>query len=208
MSPDGNTIAVSIGQRIWLLDIASGKRELLAGNAGDILAWSPAGTGLLFVENRSTGRALIRLDVKDKSRTLLLQGRNVLQAAYSPDGATLAVGIREDSSHSRIALASIGSDGGLRDFNDLTNLDHWSERPMWSADGRTVFYVTDQDGFWCLFGQVINQKSPAPTPVLHLHTATNTLSHLVDASSGLARGGHYLYLCVGSEHSNIWAVRP
>jgi len=213
LSPAGDKIAVSIGQRIWLLDIASGKREVFAENGGEIVAWSPDGGAIAAIENENEKKQkVVRLTLNDKSRIVLFEGGGFRQAAYSPNGKLLAVSVREDSAHSRIMVTSILPDGSAGEWKAATSLDHFSERPIWSMDDHTFYYVTDRDGFWCLFGQEVDPRTSSPSgepkALLHLHSATNTLSHLVDASSGLARGGRSLFLCVGSERSNIWAVRP
>jgi eukaryotic-like serine/threonine-protein kinase len=185
----------------------------LLENAGEILAWTPDGTALLYVDVRDTHRhAIVRVNIYSKKRQILLEGGGLHHAAYSPDGKSLAASVRDDSSHSRIVLADVKSDGSVGEWNSITDNGYWAERPVWSANGRVVYFVTDKDGFWCVFGQEVNAASleviGAPAALTHLHAATSSLSHLVDATSGMARIGKDILLCIGSEHSNIWAVRP
>jgi eukaryotic-like serine/threonine-protein kinase len=214
LSPSGDSIAISTGTRISLLEIASGKRVMIDEKAGQILTWTPDGSGLVFVENRAENRqAVVLLRLRDRSRNVLAEGRGFYQAGYSPDGKLLAVCTRPDSGHSQILIAAIRPDGSVSgSWKPATGLDHWSERPVWASEGNKFYYFTDRDGFWCVFTQAVDPVTLTPLgepkALAHLHTATNTLSHLVDASSGLARGGQHVYLCVGSERSNIWAVRP
>jgi Tol biopolymer transport system component len=213
LAPGGEQVAISIGKQILLLDVASGRRTTLLENAGEILAWTPDGTALLYVDVRDTHRhAIVRVNIYSKKRQILLEGGGLHHAAYSPDGKSLAASVRDDSSHSRIVLADVKSDGSVGEWNSITDNGYWAERPVWSANGRVVYFVTDKDGFWCVFGQEVNAASleviGAPAALTHLHAATSSLSHLVDATSGMARIGKDILLCIGSEHSNIWAVRP
>ncbi|MBA3950158.1 MAG: PD40 domain-containing protein, partial [Acidobacteria bacterium] len=84
---------------------------------------------------------------------------NEFSAAPSPDGRTLAFSARGTSSgqwwrrgHSHLDMSELWTMAlelpldGRRDYTQLTSRSGKSSWPMWSGDGRTLFFMSDRDG--------------------------------------------------------------
>lgn len=147
-SNDGR-LAIDLLGGIWVLPSTGGNAEPVT--SGLLPArrprWSPDGGAILF-EAQATGRNQLRVYRFESgdARTLGHGRYSDQQADWHPDG-------------DRIVFASQRHDSGL----DLWELDlltglSWrisdfpgdESEPAWSADGRNLVYVGEQDGHWTL----------------------------------------------------------
>src|SRR6185503_3894639 len=62
---------------------------------------------------------------------------------------------------------------------DGTALDR---EPKWSTDGNRIYFLSDRDGFRCIWARNLDAKTKQPLqsiyPVLHLHDAHLSLLHI------------------------------
>jgi hypothetical protein len=147
-SNDGR-LAIDLLGGIWVLPSTGGNAEPVT--SGLLPArrprWSPDGEAILF-EAQASGRNQLRVYrfESDDARTLGDGRYSDQQADWHPDG-------------DRIVFASQRHDSGL----DLWELDlltglSWrisdfpgdESEPAWSADGRNLVYIGEQDGHWTL----------------------------------------------------------
>jgi hypothetical protein len=84
----------------------------------------------------------------------------------------------------------------------------WNGRNWWSPDGRTLYFLSLRDGFWCVWTQRLNAatKRPVgePEALLHLHGRQRV--NFNHCGYGLAPGE--LYLPFAEPRSNIWIADP
>lgn len=147
-SSDGR-LAIDLLGGIWVLPATGGNAEPVT--SGLLPArrprWSPEGGAILY-EAQATGRnqlCVYRFE-SDDVQTLGDGRYSDQQADWHPDG-------------DRVVFASQRHDSGL----DLWELDlptglSWrmsdlpgdESEPVWSADGRSLLYISEQDGHWTL----------------------------------------------------------
>ena len=52
----------------------------------------------------------------------------------------------------------------------------------WSADGNAIYFLSDRDGFRCVWARNLNPKTKQPFgsiyPLIHLHNSSRGLSHV------------------------------
>jgi len=93
----------------------------------------------------------------------------------------------------------------------ITSKSEFSERPRWSGDGRTVFYLSRRDGFSCVWARRFDPKSGQvvgdPFPVLHYHNPRFSPEVVVNRSFNLSVAGDSVYLNVGEINTSIWVGR-
>ena len=168
-APDGRRLAfVSTrtgGGDIYILDFASGAMRRLTFDDGleQLDGWSRDGQWIYF---SSTSRDIAGMN--DIYRVRATGGTpmavsddrylNEFSGAISPDGRTLAFSARGNSSgqwwrrgHSHLDMSelwtlSLGNDGAAGTYTQLTERTGKSSWPMWSADGRTLYFMSDRDG--------------------------------------------------------------
>ncbi len=139
-SPDGRRIALSMdvsgNLEIGIVDANGGRVQQVSSHPRVDLqpAWARDGNSLYFASARSGGWRIFRHDLGTGTDTALVSG---IQPAISPDGRSLAY-----------------EQGGLRVL-DLATLESrtvrdeetgYRMRPAWTADGRSILYVTEDKG--------------------------------------------------------------
>lgn len=165
-SPDGTRLAFSStrggSNNVWVLELASGKvTRLTWAEANEELdAWSADGKWLYFASNAGEiGREQDIWRVPAAGGTPLQVSRErylaEFQGAPSPDGGTLALMARGLSfgqwwrnGHSHIDetelwLKPLAGEGGYRRLLPGGAKNAW---PMWSADGGSLWFMSDRGG--------------------------------------------------------------
>jgi len=159
-SPDGRSIAFSSNRNgsydVFVVSAFGGKpKRLTFDSAADFaLGWTPDGKNILFSSTRSTdfptGMTLYSVPVEGGPETPLAV-KNGKDVAFSPKGDRLAYvrgpgtwyrrGYR-GSSNDDIWLANPDGTQHVR----VTDFNGDDGSPMWSPDGRRLYYVSEQLG--------------------------------------------------------------
>jgi tricorn protease len=175
-SPDGKAIAFQSTRTgngdIYVLHLATSEVRRLTFDDGndEISAWSPDGQYIYFA---TTGRDIAAM--RDVYRVKASGGTpmpvsdqryiNEFFAAPSPDGRTVAFSARGVASHqwwrnghshldeSEIWL--LHEDKSPR-YEKITEREAKELWPMWSADGKTLYYVSDRSGAENLWAHPLN----------------------------------------------------
>jgi Tol biopolymer transport system component len=85
--------------------------------------------------------------------------------------------------------------------------------PTWSADGKRVFFISDRDGFWCIWARDIDPETGRPVgdevEIAHFHHARELLRgpRAGAGSIGLAATANSLFFTVERSAGNLWWQR-
>ena len=168
-APDGRRLAFvsnrTGGGDIYILDFSSGAVRRLTFDDGleQLDGWSRDGQWIYF---SSTSRDIAgmndiyRVRASGGTPMAVTDDRyvNEFSGAMSPDGRTLAFSARGNSSgqwwrrgHSHLDMSelwtlSLGGEGAPGRYAQLTERNGKSSWPMWSADGRHIYFMSDRDG--------------------------------------------------------------
>jgi Tol biopolymer transport system component len=78
--------------------------------------------------------------------------------------------------------------------------------PRWSGDGKTIFYVSNSDGFSCIYGLPFNAKTKTfgvPFDVAHFHRQRASIDNVVPRIFNLSVADDTIYLNLGEQSSTI-----
>ncbi|SDF46123.1 protein kinase domain-containing protein [Terriglobus roseus] len=78
--------------------------------------------------------------------------------------------------------------------------------PRWSGDGKTIYYVSNGDGFSCIYGLPFNAKTRAfgaPFDVAHFHKQRASIDNVLPRAFNLSVSGDTIYLNLGEQSSTI-----
>lgn len=160
-SPDGQTLAAVVfaggDNEIDLFDAQSGRvtRRIRVTGVGGIAdaAWSPDGTQLVFSGQRGGISDLYLFDLASGQTHQLTDDREAqVQPTWSPDGRTLAFATDADPTTDFATLHFAALRLGLFDVASrrITLLPRLGRgkaiNPQFSRDGRSLYFVSDQDG--------------------------------------------------------------
>ncbi|MDW8319769.1 MAG: DPP IV N-terminal domain-containing protein [Armatimonadota bacterium] len=173
-SPDGTKIAFTSDRYgnddVFVLNLRDGTIQRLTYWSGRdrALGWTPDGKAVLLESTRDWEPygAEPCVYVAPLSGTTPYRLHNVTgtPAALSPDGDKLAF-VRRDSSWWRKGYkGSATGDIWLHDlktdkFTRLTQTDTPDTFPMWSPDGRTLYFLSERDGTYNLWAMDLDSKS-------------------------------------------------
>jgi Tol biopolymer transport system component len=151
ISPDGASIAVSArdgdanDRDIWVHDIASGKKRVVASAKGNdnFPLWSRSGKEIIFTSNRSGDYDLYRtsLDADGPPALLYNAAQPQFSRSWSPTGRWLLFtqgGPRRD-----LLLWQIEQGDPIRMFAEG---DAWVDGARFSPNGLFIAYVSNADG--------------------------------------------------------------
>lgn len=93
----------------------------------------------------------------------------------------------------------------------ITAASESSDRPRWSGDGKTIYYLSTRDGFSCIWGQAFDPETGAtsgpPFAVMHYHNRRNSIDVVYPRSFNLSVAGDSIYFNLGESTSSIWIGR-
>jgi Tol biopolymer transport system component len=145
------------------------------------------------------------------TRTILkMPGGTVQDAVWSPESRFLLFTVLKPGSDGQIYTARFlpGEDAPSSHWVPITAETSPSRTPRWSGDGKTIFYLSKADGFWCVWGQhfdpVLGRTIGSPFTVRHFHDFKFSPDGLSAETFNIAVTGDSLYLNVLQTRGTIW----
>jgi eukaryotic-like serine/threonine-protein kinase len=90
----------------------------------------------------------------------------------------------------------------------ITSDLEFSDRPRWSNEGKTIFYLSTRDGFSCIWAQHFDAKRGTaisrPFAVMHYHNSRFSPALVASRSFNISVAGDSVYLNVGEISASIW----
>ncbi len=105
------------------------------------------------------------------------------------------------------------ADSRAEDRIPITNGLNMDRESVWSANDSTIFFLSDRDGFRCIWGQRLDGSTKRPLgeayTVQHFHRISRSLSNVPGtvATVGLSAGPHELFFSLGEVVGNVWMQR-
>ena len=96
------------------------------------------------------------------------------------------------------------------DWIPITDGTKLERDPAWSADGRFLYFVSERDGFRCIWARALNPSTKQPSgeafAVRHFHSARFSLRHVGSQGffTGLSAGEGALVFSMGELKGNVW----
>ena len=222
LSPDRQRIAVT-GRPpnkdgftgIFLVDAEGGKPELVCDDCGLAPTWSSDGKKILYDWGTPRFVGLLDLEKKIHGPVIRMEKRGVYQGTFSPDDRWILFEVEYGGDHAGISVAPY-RDGATVDpaqWIAITDGKSFDSRPRFSPDGRRVYFISDRDGFRCIWSIAVDpatkRAAGQASPVTHFHTSRQSI-HNVGAVSAfvLSVGGDQLIFNLGEVTGNIWLASP
>jgi serine/threonine protein kinase len=189
-SPDGQSIAfysTREGRGIFVMG-STGESVRRLTDEGNFPSWSPDGRTILYGLDRNTEpynrgfkSQLWSVDVKSGEKRRLSEG-DVMQPQMSPHGYRVAFWglagyvIPKEGNSSQRDIYTIAADGG--NLVAVTNDEDIDWNPVWSPDGRYLYFASDRGGSMNLWrvaieeqtGKVLGAPEPLTTPARQMGT--------------------------------------
>jgi serine/threonine protein kinase len=82
------------------------------------------------------------------------------------------------------------------------------EHPRWSGDGHTIFYFSNKDDSFCIYGQAFSpergEAAGTSFAVAHFHNQRASIDNVFPRARNLSVDGDSIYFNLGEQRSTIW----
>jgi Tol biopolymer transport system component len=216
LSGDGTRILyTSAGYDLLSIPAAGGTIEKLCERCGTVMGASTDGREILYepAENEdvlmydSDRRTTVKLALRASPDLILSSAR------FSRDGKWFAFhALRNATNSAQIWIAPNGPRLPVpaADWIPITDGTKLERDPAWSADGRFLYFVSERDGFRCIWARALNPSTKQPSgeafAVRHFHSARFSLRHVGSQGffTGLSAGEGALVFSMGELKGNVW----
>ena len=216
LSGDGARILyTSAGYDLLSIPSAGGAAQKLCDRCGTTMGASSDGREILYepTENEdvlmydSARRATVRLAVRASPDLILSSSR------FSRDGKWVAFhALRNATNSAQIWIAPTAPvlPAPQSEWIPVTDGSKLERDPAWSADGRFLYYVSERDGFRCIWARPLNPLTKKPSgeafAVRHFHSARFSLRHVGSQGflTGLSAAEGALVFSMGELKGNVW----
>jgi tricorn protease-like protein len=213
-TPDGSKIFYLTlepsKQVINVLPLDTGVSERFCDDCGLPMAWSPDGKRIYFHRRDTAAGHWKSIDVVSRELANVFRHPKVYLGTLriSFDGKWLAGYLPTGPTEGRapILVAPIRSSFvGESEWIEVTDGSGLDSTPWWSPDGGTLYFLSQRDGFVCIFTQSLDKvtKRPVgkPRAIAHFHGVQHTLRR-VGFGPGVARDK--LVFTMSETNANIW----
>jgi Tol biopolymer transport system component len=160
------------------------------------------------------GERLLRLNIATGEKSLLLEagaGR-IIEPALSPDDRWISFVYGKTDGRAAIYVAPLAqSPTPETDWILLFDEEHYLGSPAWSPDGNRLYYLSERDGFCCVWTQKLDPQTKQPDGdtegVYHAHQGRFTLN-LPRGNATVAVAKDKLVLWMGETTGNIYMATP
>jgi hypothetical protein len=167
-----------------------------------------SGAGELLVQR---GRRLARIRLADGGETPVLDvgPEWLFDADVSTDEKWVALSTGRPDGH--VALRVIRLDAPPNSLEMGTRIGDgtsWTGSPRWSSDGRLLYYLSDRDGFNCVWATPLDPRTKRPSgepfAVLHAHRSDMSMMLPVKQAFSIDVADRHLVLNAGELSGEIY----
>jgi len=208
---DGSEVLHNEGSNvrtIFLTSIKHGGVQRICEDCGVLLDWSSDGQNLALMGRRDT----LFLNILSKeSGTLLKHSKYQLaHASFSPDRRWIAFVVRNGLARTSVMASRLNGMTAQpeNEWIAVSDAETWHDKVEWAPNGNLLYFMSDQDGFRCIWAQRLDPSAKKPlgpaSPVYHFHEARRSLATLPLGPVEICVAADRLIFNLGERTGNIW----
>jgi eukaryotic-like serine/threonine-protein kinase len=160
------------------------------------------------------GTVIRAFDLLSRQDSLFLRSDDygLFQTKFSPDRRWVTFGASRRG-RSRLFIAALRdatTPAAENEWIPLTGDEGWADKPRWSPDGNLIYFISNRDGFFCLWAQRVaaQTKRPigAPMSIAHFHGSRLSVGNVGFAVLGLSVARDKIAFNLGELTGNIWVT--
>jgi Tol biopolymer transport system component/DNA-binding winged helix-turn-helix (wHTH) protein len=214
-STDGGKVAYRAveGQKsvIYVASLADGSRDRVSeGIVGSVAGWSSDGKRLLFAGPAPTRISMVDLASKRTTELLNHAAWRLWNPRFSPDDRWVAFNATT-AGGSRIFAAPFRTGGPIPEAEWIAiTKGVWDDKPRWSPDGDALYFMSERDGFRCIWLQRLDaSKHPVgeAIPVFHAHEARRSLLNVAVGPLEMSVARDKIVFNMSERTGNVWMMK-
>jgi len=205
--------AVENGERsLRRVSVKGGIPETVSRDCGPPTDWSPDVRYALVQLGVPARGSLAVLDLTSRQRTEILRhdAKQLYRGNFSPDGRWVAFHAALESGPTQEFVVPFRGPTVIpeSEWIAVTDGQAWTDAPRWSHDGKTLYYISDADGFRCVWGQPLdaNTRKPVGEPFAahHIHGRKHSIANIAMREVELSVAPGKILYSMGELRGNIW----
>ena len=219
ISADGTNVAYESSSggnsEIRVYSFESGQNRLLCHSCGIPNDWSPDNGHLLVSEGNPSRISRVGASDGESLEMIRFGDGHVLDSArFSPDGRWIAFARRDEEnwvSQVLVAPANASGPAALSDCIAITDQEQIDLMPRWSADGRSLYFLSNRTGNLDIWRVGLNpDKRPRgePEQVRAFDTTRFSLVTIQYEDLGFDIGNDRMYFTMQEQRGRIFLLRP
>jgi serine/threonine protein kinase len=187
-----------------------GTSHRLCSECRNPTGWGPDGESLLYANSAISEVRMMQPSGAGTKTILSVPGGSVRDAVWSAKSNFVVFTVSRPDAPGQVFAAHFPPGATKPDdqWVEITDKSAFTRKPVWSGDGKTIFYLSLRDGFWCIWGQQFdpNEGRPVgePIPVFHYHGLKLSPTEIPVESFDLSTDGDSLYLNLAETGGTIW----
>jgi serine/threonine protein kinase len=172
--------------------------------------WFGGKEGLL-VSDASLSRVEMYRPATGELQTILQKPRAyVAEATWSPANEFVLFTVSDAHGHGQAFAAHFprGARAPDSDWIPITPSSESVQRPRWSGNGRTIYYLSNRDNAWCLWRESFDPAAKLavgkPLNIQHYHSHRFSPASVSSHSLNLSVAGDSVYLNIAEMSGTIW----
>jgi Tol biopolymer transport system component len=199
----------------WEVNTEGGTPRLVCGDCeGPLYYWSNDERKVIyFKEQPGTPGVLMAHDLESRAESVFAaHPKYALRLPrLSPDERWASFQAVVSQTQRRLFVAAV-RDWRVAPEAEWTYIPDARAPAAWSESGDLLYFLSDRDGFRCIWAQRLNRANGRPVgdpfAVLHLHTAHRSLTFNIEiAAIGLSIAANKLYFSVPEHTGNVWLAQ-
>ena len=216
VSRDGSTVAYGVASenkpgRLFVSNTDDLTSRLLCEDCGSPSDWFPDGHTLPLYMLLPTNGRIDSIDVNSGKRSLTIQYSHAMwEPQVSPDGRWIALHTSDSAVQSSIMVIPLrnGVAADEKEWVTITDGSGVDQAANWSPDGNLLYFLSERDGFRCIWGQKLDPTSKrplgAPFPVYHSHDPRRSVRNVSQSLQCMSVSRHQIVFPMGEFTGNIW----
>ena len=208
VSPDGSTVLVWRRQSIELVRISDGRTSTLCTDCPRAFGWSSDGSRVLLARNKPSRLLVHDLRSGRESEIARHSSWFLRQARFSPDDRWVTFYTTNTPNLRQIFVVPSTAGASIPQDAWVPIVTTFGSQPAWAPDGRSIYYVSEDDGSMCAWMQRVDAatKRPlrAPVAVQHFHQPRLQAGTAATATTWVH--DRFLYVTLTETTGNIWML--
>ncbi len=146
----------------------------------------------------------------ESGETSQILERLIFQVSFSPDDRWIVFGQQYPVGTERVFISPFPPKR-QEEWLPVTDGASFDAYPRWSPSGNFVYFISDRDGFRCLWGQrldpVTKRNAGSPIPLYHSHASRRSLLNVSANSLEISVARDKIAVPMGEITGNLWMTK-